>query len=169
MLIALGKETCVSKMKRVLEILVEAHRLKTSECDEEIIIIIVWTVSGWICRYILPSKILTQVNPFQELTHCCMNTWLEISNRLKCQWSVVKLLLLQVMSHGQSTVNRGFSVNKEVAVENFSDRLFIAQRIIHGHIESVGGLVNWHIWKQLLMSSVGAWQKYISYLEEQKS
>ena len=50
-----------------------------------------------------------------------------------------------VMSHGQSTVNRGFSVNKEVAVENFSDRLFIAQRIIHGHIESVGGLVNWHI------------------------
>ena len=49
------------------------------------------------------------------------------------------------MSHGQSTVNRGFSVNKEVAVENFSDSLFIAQRIIHGHIESVGGLVNWHI------------------------
>ncbi|XP_073256117.1 uncharacterized protein [Porites lutea] len=96
-------------------------------------------------KYILPLKILTQVNPFQELTHCCMNTWLEISNRLKCQWSVVKLLLLQVMSHGQSTVNRGFSVNKEVAVENFSDRLFIAQRIIHGHIESVGGLVNWHI------------------------
>ena len=71
-----------------------------------------------------------------------MNTWLEISNRLKCQWSVVKLLLLQVTSHGQSTVNRGFSVNKEVAVENLSERSFIAQRIIHGHIESVGGLDN---------------------------
>ena len=85
----------------------------------------VWTVSGWICRYILPLKILTQVNPFQELTRCCMNTWLEISNRLNCQWSVVKLLLLQVMSHGQSTVNRGFSVNKEVAVENLSERSFI--------------------------------------------
>ena len=26
---------CVSKMKRVLEILVEAHSLKTKECDEE--------------------------------------------------------------------------------------------------------------------------------------
>ena len=36
MLMALGKETCVSKMKRVLEILVGAHRLKTNECDEEI-------------------------------------------------------------------------------------------------------------------------------------
>ena len=27
---------CVSKMKRVPEILVEAHSLKTNECDEEI-------------------------------------------------------------------------------------------------------------------------------------
>ena len=36
MLMALEKETCVSKMKRVLEILVEGHRLKTNECDEEI-------------------------------------------------------------------------------------------------------------------------------------
>ena len=46
------------------------------------------------------------------------------------------------MSHGQSIVNRGFSVNKEVAVENLSERSFIAQRIIHCHIESVGGLDN---------------------------
>ena len=91
-------------------------------------------------QVILTLKILTQVNPFQKLTHCCMNTWLMICNLLRCQWSVVKLLL--PMFHGQSTVNRGFSVNEEVAVENLSERSFIAQRIIHGHIESVGGLVN---------------------------
>ena len=30
------EEMCFSKMKRVLEILVEAHSLKTNECDEEI-------------------------------------------------------------------------------------------------------------------------------------
>ena len=89
---------------------------------------------------ILPFKILTPGNPFKELTHCCMNTWLVISNWIKNQWSVVKLLLL--MSHGQSIVNRGFSVNKVVAVENLSERSFIAPRIIHGHIESVGGLDN---------------------------
>ena len=28
------KEVCVTKMKRILEILVEAHRLKSAECDE---------------------------------------------------------------------------------------------------------------------------------------
>lgn len=40
-------------------------------------------------------------------------------------WSVVKLLLL--MSRGQATVERGFSVNRQVAVEILSERSFIAQ------------------------------------------
>ena len=35
-------------------------------------------------------------------------------------WRVVELLLL--MSHGQATVERGFSINKEVVVENLSER-----------------------------------------------
>ena len=39
-------------------------------------------------------------------------------------WNMVKLLLL--MSHGQATVERGFSVNKEVAAENLTERSFIA-------------------------------------------
>jgi len=72
------------------------------------------------------------------------------------------------MSHGQATVERGFSVNKEVAVENLTERSFIAQRIIHDHIESVGGLANVEISKQLLTSSAGARQKYLSYLDDQK-
>ena len=80
-------------------------------------------------------------------------------------WSVIKLLLL--MSHGQATVERGFSVNKEVAVENLTERSFIAPRIIHDHIESVGGLANVKISKQLLTSSAGARQKYLSYLDDQ--
>ena len=81
-------------------------------------------------------------------------------------WSVIKLLLL--MSHGQATVERGFSVKKEVAVENLTERSFIAQRIIHDHIESVVGLANVKISKQLLTSSAGARQKYLSYLDDQK-
>jgi len=36
MLMALQKETCVSIMERVLEMLVAGHRLKINECDEEI-------------------------------------------------------------------------------------------------------------------------------------
>ena len=43
-------------------------------------------------------------------------------------WSVIKLLLL--LSHGQASVERGFSVNKEVSVEHLAETSLIAQRTI---------------------------------------
>ena len=40
-------------------------------------------------------------------------------------WKVVKLLL--ALSHGQATVERGFSSNKEVMVENLAQHSLVAQ------------------------------------------
>ena len=44
---------------------------------------------------------------------------------LKKLWKVVKLLL--ALSHGQTTVERGFSSNKEVMVENLAQHSLVAQ------------------------------------------
>ena len=71
-LMASQKEGCVQKMKRVLEILVEAQRLK---CDE----VIYQFGQFWMnVQVFLTLKILTLVTPLQDLTHCCTNTWLVI-------------------------------------------------------------------------------------------
>lgn len=43
-------------------------------------------------------------------------------------WAVMKLLLL--LSHGQASVERGFSINKQVAVENLAELSYISQRVI---------------------------------------
>lgn len=51
-------------------------------------------------------------------------------------WHVVKMLL--VLSHGQASMERGFSINKEIIVENQKEHSLIAQRLIVGHIRSVG-------------------------------
>ena len=109
---------------------------------------------------------LTQANPLQQRVDTLLYEHMADDKQLAKVWSVIKLLLL--MSHGQATVERGFSVNKEVAVENLTERSFIAQRIIHDHIESVGCLANVKISKQLLTSSARARQKYLSYLDDQK-
>ena len=111
--------------------------MKTSECDEEIY------QSGQFVDECAgnrptfedfdPSEPISRVDMLlYEHMHACMAGDKQLA--IKCQWSVVKLLLL--MSHGQSTVNRGFSLNKEVAREP-------VRKIIHGHIESVGSLVNY--------------------------
>ena len=46
----------------------------------------------------------------------------------KKAWPGVQVLL--VLSHGQATVERGFSINKEVVVENQQLQSLLAQRII---------------------------------------
>ena len=74
-------------------------------------------------------------------------------------WGVVKTLLL--LSHGQASVERGFSVNKLVSVVNLSEHNLIARRLIKDHIAHVGGVLNVVLSKELLscvQSSRLAWQ-----------
>ena len=45
---------------------------------------------------------------------------------------VVKMLL--ILSHGQAQVERGFSVNSQLLVDNLHDESLIAQRIVSDHM-----------------------------------
>lgn len=53
---------------------------------------------------------------------------------------LIKYIL--VLSHGQATVESGFSVNKEVMVENLKEHSLIPQQIIHDHVHFTSGLHN---------------------------
>ena len=150
------KERCVNEMKRVLEILVEAHRLKDDECDEVI------NQFGQFLDECAGNPDFEDFDPSEPSSRVDTLLYEHMAGdkQLVKVWRVVELLLL--MSHGQATVERGFSINKEVVVENLSERSFIAHRIVHDHIESVGGLANVQISKQLLMSFAVVRQKYLS-------
>ena len=78
-------------------------------------------------------------------------------------WEVVAHLL--ILSHGQGSVERWFSVNKQLEVET---RSFISQRLVQDHVQSVGGVLAVSINKPLLLSAAGARQKYGLHLDEQK-
>ena len=62
------------------------------------------------------------------------------SPRFKKLQRTVKLLL--ILSHGQATVERGFSVNKEVECENMKEQTLVAQRLVYDHIKQVDGVLN---------------------------
>ena len=47
-------------------------------------------------------------------------------------WKFVKMLL--ILFHGQSEVERGFNVNKQLLVENFKPESLIALRKIEDHV-----------------------------------
>ena len=151
-------DDCKLKMKRVLSTLVACKRVQSNKCDD---ILIQFT------------SFLDQVEELEEYVNFNMD-----QDRLdaflmkdmdksvyKDLVKVVKMLLL--LSHGQSSVERGFSVNRQVEDDNMKEKSFVAQKMICDYVNSVGGLKNVSINKALLLSAAGARQKYLSYLDEQ--
>ena len=73
------------------------------------------------------------------------------------------------MSHGQATVERGFSINRQVEVENLADESYIALRFIIDTVNALGGNVLDVPMTPELMSSVqGAHRRYKSSLEKKQ-
>lgn len=81
-------------------------------------------------------------------------------------WKVIRLLL--VLSHGQATVERGFSVNRQVSVENLKDISYVSQRIVCDAVSKAGGILNIGITKELRKSVAAAHNRYRAYLEDTK-
>ena len=79
-------------------------------------------------------------------------------------WSVIKQLLL--LSHGQATVERGFSMNKEVSVENLNQESLVAMRKIVEYVQKCGGVHLVPITKELVLSASSARNRCQLYLEE---
>ena len=81
-------------------------------------------------------------------------------------WDLVKQLLL--LSHGNAVVERGFSVNKEVEVENLKEHSLIAQRRILDLVRSHGGPTKVPLTAGLLNAAKQGRQNYQQFLEDQK-
>lgn len=81
-------------------------------------------------------------------------------------WAVMRELLL--LSHGQATVERGFSYNKEMVVENQEGDSLIARRLVKDHITSAGGSKNVVITKQMLAYARSSYNRYNQHIEEEK-
>jgi hypothetical protein len=80
-------------------------------------------------------------------------------------WPVVRFLL--TLSNGQASLERGFSVNKELIVENQKEKSLIARRLVCDHIKEVGGVCKVEINKKMLQYAANARHEYRAHLEEE--
>ena len=82
-------------------------------------------------------------------------------------WSVVKMVLL--LSHGQATVEWGFSVNRQVDDDNLHADTFCCRRLICDTVAYYGGIYSINTSnKALLLTCSSAWHKYQLDLEQKK-
>lgn len=74
-----------------------------------------------------------------------------------------------ILFHGQVAVERGFSVNKEILVENMQKRSLISQRIVCDQLGCYrSNLEDYKIPRELLLRCKSAWRKYDDFLKEEK-
>lgn len=81
-------------------------------------------------------------------------------------WTFCEKLLL--LSHGQATVERGFSVNKEIEDDNMQEDAVVAQRIICDYVSVSGGVLNVPLTKELLGAAASARSQYRLHLENER-
>lgn len=75
---------------------------------------------------------------------------------------------LLLLSHGQATVERGFSINKEVETCNILEKSMEALRLICDKVSACGGALKVPLTKELMASVVAARSRYRLYLEDER-
>ncbi|KAJ8043836.1 hypothetical protein HOLleu_11110 [Holothuria leucospilota] len=155
---------CQIKFKRILEHFVAANRLKDDECDAIIReygnFLEAVKASPSAYKEFDPHKDSMRIDTFLFNKMGSNDDYFRLWQRVVC-----KVLLL---SHSQASVERGFSFNKQLEVENLQERSFISQRHVIDHIKSVGGTLSVLVDRKLLMSAAGARQRYLAHLEDEK-
>ena len=76
--------------------------------------------------------------------------------------------MILIVSHGQATIERGFSVNKEVEMCNMQEGTVTAHRLIRDHVTVRGGVANVPITKELLNYAATARTRYRAHLEDER-
>ena len=76
--------------------------------------------------------------------------------------------MILVLSHGQASVERGFSVNRQIEEVNLQHKSNEAQRVICDEVDYRGGILNVPLTKELFVSVSTSRQKYQQDLKEKR-
>ena len=155
--IAQSPDACKTMLTRMLKSLVDAKRLQGSVCDE------ILQQFEHFMRSVLSSELL-QFKPGQDRLDIFLHD--KMCTPYPKLWMAVRMALL--LSHGQATIERGFSVNKEVVIENQQTKSLIARHLIKDHIIQAGGILQVSITKQMMISVRSARSRYSQYLADKK-
>ncbi|GBN85658.1 hypothetical protein AVEN_88561-1 [Araneus ventricosus] len=121
-------------MNHILNSMVEAKYVDENVCDE-----ILMEFDDYLDNVALKHSDFSEFFPedsrVDEFFYETVNT-----SKYRNLWKVGEMLLL--LSHGQATVEKGFSINKKVEVENMKELLYVSQRLICDYINSTGGSIH---------------------------
>ena len=112
------------------------------------------------------KSLFAEFNPAADRVDTLLHEQMSQDNSYKNIWELCRKLLL--LSHGQGSVERGFSVNRQIEIENMKEGTFVAKRHICDHLKAVGGIDKVIINKDLMVAAAAARQRYMVYLDDEQ-
>ncbi len=76
--------------------------------------------------------------------------------------------IILVISHGNASVESGFSINKDMLVENLSEKSVVSQRIISDAVRHAGGHLKINIDKEMMVKTRSSHSAYKDHLQKLK-
>ena len=108
-----------------------------------------------------------QFKPSETRLDTFLGRFLAGESKYQHVWLVCKFIF--TISHGQAQIERGFSVNKEMLVENLQKTSLKSLKFVYDHVISVGTKIqSFDISSELSLSCKGAHMKYKLALEQQQ-
>ncbi|KAG8175603.1 hypothetical protein JTE90_019415 [Oedothorax gibbosus] len=152
---------CTSRFKRVLSYLSQIKKVKDENCDS-IFLEYNAFLEDEVKKF---SNEFKDFDPSKNRLDEFLGLHLSVQKYTKV-WEVVKIVLL--FSHGQASVERGFSVNKAIEVENLKENSYVSQRLVYDYAKTYTHLHDFEITNDMRKSVSSARLKYEHYLEEQR-
>jgi hypothetical protein len=139
-----SKEVCEQRMGLLCQDLYERKRISAPTADSAKMqyATLLSAASGkWMDKFNLFSKADDRLDTFYAEIIGQDPSYADL-------WCVMRLVL--ILSHGNASVESGFSINSDFLVENLHEESLIAQRQLYDGILAAGGVLNVAIEKSLL-------------------
>lgn len=158
-IMAREKEKATTQMKRVVTILNDANRIEGS-CED------VLSQYSDACDAAATDPTMRDFDYNTARVDTVMFTFFTKKPALSSVWNVVSMCM--IFSHGQASVERGFSINRQMEQDNLQSQSLVSLRSVYDYIKHVGGISNITVNNAMLLSASAGRQRYHAYLEDQK-
>ncbi|KAK9543284.1 hypothetical protein VZT92_001075 [Zoarces viviparus] len=152
-------ESATAMFEKLLQVLLNAGWCPATECDK---VLSQYKAFSLDVNTNHKAEFHEFVYSFMELDEFS-SRYLSVKEEYAELWNIMKCLF--TLSHGQAAVERGYSVNKDMLVENLQEKTIIAMRLVH---DAMAGHTDEALPKDLKQHCRGARTIYEMYLEDQK-
>ena len=154
----------LTKFKGLVSTMSDCKRVKDIDCDD-----VIWQYQKFLEDLVQvnshPFEMFNSKDETQRLDGFFVEFLDEERDYTKL-WRILRMIL--VLSHGQASVERGFSVNRQIEEVNLQHKSIEAQRVICDEVDYRGGILNVPLTNELFVSVSTSRQKCPQDLKENR-